>query len=142
MLAALKKELLNWGQVVRARFDPERPPIVGWQIPFLGCGLSYGMRGPRWLHQQYLRLGSPFTLYMRGRSFTFAQDPEYMLHFYTAGVEDVSFFAGLETFPGFGELIPLGLSGPEGANLGLETLKQFLPGKVTSASAELDEEVG
>jgi cytochrome P450 len=140
ILGKLKTELARWGGAVRAQLDPGRPPVVGWQIPFVGCGISYGRSGPRWLEEQHARLGSPFTLYMMGERFTLSQDPEYMRRFYTAGVEDVSFFAGLEAFPGFRELIPLGGSGPEGANVGIEMLRQFLPTKVSSAAADLDEE--
>lgn len=142
MLGTLRNELAHWRDTLSAHFDPAQPPVVGWQLPFLGCGLNFGLGGPRWLDEQHRRLGSPFTLYVKGHRFTISQDPDFMRHFYTAGLDDVSFFAGLQTFPGIGELIPLGLSGPEGQNVGIEVLRLFLPVKVSSSAADLDEEAG
>jgi sterol 14-demethylase len=141
MLGKLGFEFSRWRAAIRAHFDPAQPPVIGWQVPFLGCGLGFGLGGPRWLHDQHARLGSPFTLYMKGQRFTISQDPEFMRHFYTAGVDDVSFFEGLATFPGFSELIAMGMSGPEGANVGMDVVRKFLPARTSKASAELDEEL-
>lgn len=139
LLSKVVHELTGWRDVVRARFAADHPPVLGWQVPYIGCGLNVGRHGPAWIRRQYERLGSPFTLYMGGRRITFAQEPEYQHHFYTADVDQVSFFAGLETFPGFRELIPLGLSGDEKSTPGIEVLRQFLPARVTGATGELDE---
>lgn len=139
MIERLVHEVSGWRDTVRARFDPQHPPVLGWQVPFLGCGPNVGLYGPGWIREQYERLGSPFTLYMMGKRITFAQDLDYQHHFYLSDIGQVSFFSGLETFPGFRELIPIGLSGPEEANVGIATLRQFLPAKVAGATAELDE---
>lgn len=132
--------ITDWRATVRDHFAGDRPPVVGWALPFLGCGVSYYRGGPRWLREQHRRLGSPFTLYMMGRRFTVGHDPEFMQHFYNAEVADVSFFAGLEAFAGLGDLVPLGLTGPEEDNLGTDLLRRFLPGKITGSGAELDAE--
>lgn len=142
MIGRLVNEMSGWRDTVRARFDPAHPPVLGWQVPFLGCAASIGRLGPRWIREQYQRLGSPFTLYMMGKRITFAQDLASQHHFYMADVGEMSFFSGLAQFPGFGELIPLGLSGPEEANVGIEVLRQYLPAKVLGATAELDEAAG
>jgi cytochrome P450 len=141
MLQTVKTELSRWRDAVRAHFDPRQPPVVGWQLPFLGCGVSLGLRGPRWLEAQARRFNAPFTLYAKGQRITVSQDPEFMLRLYTADVDEVSFFAGLKTFPAFDTVIPLGASGPEGANLGVEMLRKFLAARVMGSTAELDEEV-
>ena len=142
LLDTVKHQLSQWRDAFKMYRDPDQPPVIGWQLPFVGCGLQFGLRGPEWLRVQHQRLGSPFTLYMLGRTFTFADGPEYMREFYTAGVEDVSMLAGLETFAGISELLVLNSTGPEGANIGMEVLKHFLAGKVTSAGESLDAEAG
>lgn len=140
LLDTVKRHFSQWSETVKMYRDPDQPPVLGWQVPFLGCGLQFGLRGPEWLRAQYQRVGSPFTLYMLGRRITLADNPAYMKEFYLAGVEDVSMLAGLETFPGISELLVLNSTGPEGANVGMETLKHYLAGKVTSAGEALDEE--
>lgn len=140
MFEAVKTELGNWRDAVRAHFDRRQPPVIGWQVPFLGCGVSMGLGGPRWLHAQARRHDSAFTLYAKGQRITVSQDPEFMRRFYSADVEEVSFFAGLEAFPAFHEVIPLGASGPEGANLGIEMLRKFLAAMVMGSTDALDEE--
>ncbi len=114
--------------------------MIGWPIPFIGGGLQFARGGPRWLSEQARRLGSPFTLYMMGQRLTFSLDPEFMRHFYGADVDEVSFYAGLESFPAMGDLLPLGLSGPEGASAVLEGLRRFLPAKVRGSGEALDAE--
>lgn len=141
IVQTVKTELRNWRDAVQAHFDRSQPPVIGWQLPFLGCGVHMGLGGPRWLHAQARRHDAAFTLYMKGLRITFSQDPEFMRRFYAADIDEVSFFAGLELFPAFAELIPLGASGPEGANLGIEMLRKFLAARVHSSTAELDDEV-
>ncbi len=142
LFETVQRQLSQWRDVVRAHRDPDQPPVLGWQIPYLGCGLQFGRNGPEWLRAQARRLASPFTLYVLGRRITFAQDPAYVKTFYTAGVEEVSMLAGLAAFPAIAELIPLNSTGPEGANVAMATLKHYLASKVTEAGEMLDAEAG
>jgi cytochrome P450 len=138
----IKQQLSRWGDTVRAHRDPGQPPVVGWQIPFLGCGLGFGRGGPDWLRSKHAQLGgSPFTLYILGRTITVAQDPAFMQHFYTAKLDEVSFLAALSTLPGIAELVVMDSTGPETDNRGLEALRQYLPGRVAGAGGSLDAEM-
>jgi len=136
----VRQELSRWVDTVRARRDPAQPPVLGWQVPYLGSGLQLGLRGPAWLLAQHRRVGAPFSLYLLGRRFTLAHDPAFLQAFFHAGPETVSFFAGLEAFPSIAQLIPMGMTGPEGANVGMETFRQFVPAKVLHAGSLLDDE--
>ncbi|MBL9101676.1 MAG: cytochrome P450 [Myxococcales bacterium] len=141
ILESVRQQLTRWGDTVRAHRDPSRPPVVGWHIPFLGCGLRFGRGGPAWLRDQHARRGSPFTLYMLGRTVTLAQDPEFMQHFYTAKLDEVSFLEALATLPGIADVVDMNSTGPEWDNAGLEALRTWLPPRVTGAGEALDAEM-
>jgi len=142
MLDTLRFEISRWGGAVRARFDADQPHVLGWQVPFLGCGAQFGSLGPRWMEAALRRRGTPLTLYLLGKRVTFGDDPEFVERFYSAGTEEVSFFAGLQAFPGMSELVPIGLSGPEGASVAIKVLRRNLSARVNSVGPALDAEIG
>lgn len=135
------QELRTWRGAVRHRLDPKRPPLLGWQVPLIGCGVQIGRHGPGWLLDQVKRRGFPLTLYVMGKEITFGGDPEYARFFYSAGTEEVSFFEGIKVFPGVGDLVEIGLTGPEGSTLTLEVLRRHLGARISSVGAELDQEL-
>jgi sterol 14-demethylase len=117
------------------------PPIAGGHIPYVGYAIHYGLEGPALLGALRAQLGDMFTLRLMGRHITFCLDKGMVEHLYEAPLEEVSFLEGLKFFPGFGTVITFDASGPENANVGLETLRRYLQPRVHGATEELDREL-
>jgi cytochrome P450 len=119
----------------------DAPPLAGGFLPFFGYALEYGIRGPEVLRELRARHGDVFSLRMIGRNITFCLSREAVEYLYEAPYEEVSFLDGIRLFRGFGTVIRLDATGPEEANVGLETLRRYLAPRVHEAVIELDREV-
>lgn len=119
----------------------EGPPLAGGLLPFFGYALQYGIRGPEVLRELRARHGDVFTLRIVGKHITFCLSREAVEYLYEAPYEEVSFLDGIRLFRGFGTVIRMDVTGPEDANVGLETLRRYLAPRVHEATGELDREV-
>jgi cytochrome P450 len=124
-----------------AQGRPDAPPLAGGHIPYIGYAVRYGLEGPELLRSLRASHGDMFALRLMGKHITFCLTHELIEHLYDAPYEEVSFLEALKFFPGFGTVVPFGASGPEDANVGLDTLRRFLAPRVYVATAELDGEV-
>jgi cytochrome P450 len=117
------------------------PPLAGGHIPYVGYALRYGLEGPELLRALRAAYGDMFTLRMMGRHITFCLAEELVEHLYEAPYEELSFYEGLKFFPGISSVVPFGGTGPEHANVSLETLRRHLAPRVAGATEGLDREV-
>jgi cytochrome P450 len=124
-----------------APWRDDAPPLAGGLVPFLGYAVQYGLRGPEVLRELRARHGDVFTLRLVGKHITFCLSREAVEYLYEAPYEEVSFLDGIRQFRGFGTVIRLDVTGPEDANVGLDTLRRYLAPRVHEATAELDREV-
>jgi cytochrome P450 len=124
-----------------APWGMDGPPLVGGFLPFFGYALQYGIRGPEVLRELRARHGDVFTLRMLGKHITFCLSREAVEFLYEAPYEEVSFLDGIRQFRGFGTVIRLDVTGPEDANVGLDTLRRYLAPRVHEATGELDREL-
>jgi cytochrome P450 len=131
-----------WGSAVREAWDRDAPPVHGYKLPYLGCGVELARKGAALFREAHTRYGDTFTAYLGGRMMTFCRDESYMRYLYGAGIEEVGFYEALEAFPGFGTVIVIGATGPEGANVGMETLRRSIGPLVTNSPKEIDAELG
>ncbi len=140
-MTTMIETLRLWREAVREAWDANAPPVHGYKIPYLGCGVELARKGADLFRDAHGRYGQTFTLYMGGRMMTFCRDESYMRYLYGAGLDEVAFYDALKVFPGFGTVVVIGSSGPEGANVGMETLRRFIGPRVTNSPPDIDAEL-
>lgn len=140
-MTPITEAVRSWHSAVREAWDGDAPPVHGYQIPYLGCGVEFARKGANLFRDAHARYGSTFTAYMGGRMMTFCRDESYMRYLYGAGIDEVAFYEALEAFPGFGTVVVMGSTGPEGANVGMETLRRFIGPLVANSPKDIDAEL-
>ena len=141
LLSTLGGAARDWLAAGRLHRSDSFPAVHDWWVPVAGAGIAYAQQGPPWLLARARERGmnEPFAIQLPGGALVLCHEPDFVRRFYHSPVDDVSFWDGLEIFPSFEKLIPLGLSGPEDANVGIHALRAHLPQIVLTGTEGLDD---
>jgi len=104
------------------------PPLIGWMLPYVGCGAELILMGPKFL-ADLRKKGDIFRLYLRGMVVYYITDIEFFSTFYKKPEHEMSFYGIFKHFELVGVLMDrsAAVAHEDGNNVIPLMKKQFLP---------------